>query len=116
MRKNVNSGRSTLSTDAVRIMTALADGEKHGFAIVQHVGRQTGGRRILGPGALYGTIKRLLAAGLIEPTGERPDPALGAEPRRHYRLSAAGFAVVPAAERRIPEGARVVAARAGIPA
>ncbi|MFT3890724.1 MAG: PadR family transcriptional regulator [Anaerolineales bacterium] len=72
------------------ILLALADGDKHGYGIMKDVENQTAGRIKLGPGTLYGTIKRLLAADLITEVDERPDPELDDERRRYYRLTALG--------------------------
>jgi DNA-binding PadR family transcriptional regulator len=79
-----------LTPAVFHILLALAEGDKHGYAIMQAVETQTAGRLKLGPGTLYGTIKRLLAVGLISETAERPDPALDDERRRYYRLTALG--------------------------
>lgn len=98
-----------LTPAAFHILLTLADGEKHGYAIMQEVAVLSGGQIRLGPGTLYGTIKRLLADGWIEECDERPDPALDDERRRYYRLSALGSRVVRAeAERlsRLVEAAR----------
>lgn len=72
------------------ILLALANGEKHGYAIMLEVEANTEGAVKMGPGTLYGSIKRMLASGLIEETDERPDPALDDERRRYYRLSGLG--------------------------
>lgn len=72
------------------ILLALADGEKHGYAIMLEVEENTQGSVKMGPGTLYGSIKRMLASGLIEESDERPDPALDDERRRYYRLSGLG--------------------------
>ena len=72
------------------ILLALADGEKHGYAIMLEVEANTQGAVKMGPGTLYGSIKRMLASGLIEESDERPDPALDDERRRYYRLSGMG--------------------------
>jgi DNA-binding PadR family transcriptional regulator len=71
-----------------QILLALADGERHGYGIMQEIGAR--GSLRIGPGTLYGSIKRMLADGLIEESGERPDPALDDERRRYYRLTDAG--------------------------
>ncbi len=79
-----------LTPAAFQILLALADAELHGYAIMQEVEQRTEGRVRLGPGTLYGNIKRLLAEGLIRETSERPDPALDDERRRYYRLTQFG--------------------------
>jgi len=79
-----------LTPAVFHILLALADGDKHGYAIMKDVETQTAGRLKLGPGTLYGTIKRLLAADLIVEIDERADPELDDERRRYYRLTATG--------------------------
>jgi DNA-binding PadR family transcriptional regulator len=90
-----------LTPAVYHILLALADGEKHGYAIMKDVAAQTGGALTMGPGTLYGSIKRMLSAGLIQETGERPDPALDDERRRYYRLSGLGRKAVAAETRRL---------------
>ena len=79
-----------LTPAIVQILLALADDDRHGYGIMQEIARVTDGRVRMGPGTLYGTIKRLLAAGLIEETEERPDPTLDDERRRYYLLTRLG--------------------------
>src|SRR5258705_6069166 len=79
-----------LTPPVFHILLALADEERHGYGIMQDVARQTSGALQLGPGTLYGCLKRMLAAGLVEESGERPDPAIDDERRRYYRMSAHG--------------------------
>ena len=74
----------------------MADEERHGYGIMQDVAHQTGGTLQLGPGTLYGCLKRMLAAGLVEESDERPDPALDDERRRYYRMTGLGERVVHA--------------------
>jgi len=83
-----------LTPAVLHILLALADGERHGYSIMQEVTRRAGGQVKMGPGTLYGSIKRMLADGLIEETGERPDPALDDERRRYYRLTSFGLRVM----------------------
>ena len=63
-----------LTPAVFHILMALADGEKHGYLIMKDVEQQTNGKLTMGPGTLYGSIKRMLAAGLIEESDQRPDP------------------------------------------
>jgi DNA-binding PadR family transcriptional regulator len=72
------------------ILLALADGERHGYAILKEVEARTGGALRLLPGSLYRAVSRLLAAGLVEETGGR-GRAEGDDPRRrYYRLTRRG--------------------------
>jgi DNA-binding PadR family transcriptional regulator len=73
-----------LPTAAFHILVALADADRHGYAIMQEVGRSR-----LNPGTLYTTIGRLLDQGLIEELDERP-AARDDERRRYYRLTSQG--------------------------
>jgi DNA-binding PadR family transcriptional regulator len=92
------------------ILLALADGEKHGYAIMREVEETTDGQVTMGPGTLYGSIKRMLGAGLVEEADERPDPELDDQRRRYYRLSGLGEKVLSAEMARLD--AVVKAARA----
>jgi DNA-binding PadR family transcriptional regulator len=79
-----------LPVPALHILITLADGERHGYAIMQDVAVRTDGALRLGPGTLYGSIKRMLHDGLIEELDERPDPAEDDERRRYYRITPRG--------------------------
>ena len=92
-----------LTPAVFHILLALADGEKHGYGIMQEVEAITSGRVKMGPGTLYGTIKRMLDKDLIEETNERPDPDLDDERRRYYCLTGFGQAVMTAEVRRMTQ-------------
>jgi DNA-binding PadR family transcriptional regulator len=79
-----------LTPAVFHILLALADKERHGYGIILEVRQNTQGKMQMGPGTLYGTIKRMLAARLIEESDERPDPELDDERRRYYRLTEHG--------------------------
>jgi DNA-binding PadR family transcriptional regulator len=85
-----------LTPAVFHVLLALVEGERHGYAIMQEVDESTQGQINMGPGTLYGTIKRLLEAQLIEESDRRPDPELDDERRRYYRLSGLGQQVVKA--------------------
>jgi DNA-binding PadR family transcriptional regulator len=85
-----------LTPAVFHVLLALSDGERHGYAIMQEVVESTGGQIRMGPGTLYGTIKRLLEARLIEESDERPDASLDDERRRYYRITGHGARVVKA--------------------
>lgn len=84
-----------------QVLVALADGEKHGYAIGKEVARRTGGQVVLRAATLYTVIKRLLADELIEESSTRPDPALDDERRRYYRLTDRGRRVAVAEAKRL---------------
>ncbi len=72
-----------LPASVMQIVVALADGEKHGHAIMREVAELSDGAVTMGSGTLYESIKRMLGQGLIEETDERPDPALDDQRRRY---------------------------------
>lgn len=81
---------SPLPPAVFQILVALADQDRHGYAIMQDVAARTDGRMKLSPGTLYGSIKRMLDQGLIVELDERPDPDHDDERRRYYRLTRLG--------------------------
>ena len=85
----------------MHILVALADGEKHGYAIMRDILDHSGGKITMGSGTLYGSIKRMLDQGLIEESDERPDPSLDDQRRRYYRLTALGHHVGAAESARL---------------
>ena len=103
MGEEVRDPRSLLPlTPAVlHILLALADGERHGYGIMREVEGRTGGETRLGPGTLYGSIKRMLADGLIEESDERPDPEMDDQRRRYYRITDFGRRVAGAEAQRL---------------
>jgi DNA-binding PadR family transcriptional regulator len=90
-----------LTPAVFHILLALADGERHGYGIMQEVARLTSDRFRLGPGTLYGSVKRMLRDGLIEESDERPDPSLDDERRRYYRATRLGRRVIEAEAARL---------------
>jgi len=98
----------------LHILLALADGEKHGYAIMGEVEVMTDGDVTMGPGTLYGTVKRMLDAGLVEETDERPDPELDDERRRYYRLTGFGARVLDAEIARMAQLARTAEAKRNV--
>jgi len=84
-----------LTPAVFNILLSLADGEKHGYGIMLEVETNTKGQVLMGPGTLYGSIKRMLQASLIEESDERADPQMD-DPRRrsYYRLTTLGRRVL----------------------
>jgi len=97
------------------ILLALADKERHGYHIMREVDERTSGNVKLGPGTLYGSIKRMMADGLIEELDERPDPELDDERRRYYRLTDLGFRVATAEAQRLEQMVRSARAKKLLP-
>src|ERR1044072_6922363 len=90
-----------LTSSVFHILLALSDGDLHGYGIMQEAAEHSGGQIRLGPGTLYGAIKRLVGNGLIVEADERPDPELDDERRRYYRLTDFGQQVLKAEVQRI---------------
>ena len=86
-----------------QILLSLADGEAHGYAIVQDISRRTAARMQLEPGNLYRSLKWMLDRGLIEESGRRPARELDDERRRYYRITAHGERVGAAESARLHE-------------
>jgi DNA-binding PadR family transcriptional regulator len=95
----------------LHILLALADGDKHGYAVMSEVERMTDGEVSMGPGTLYGAIKRMLNADLIEESDNRPDPELDDERRRYYRVTGHGARVLTAELARLEQLVRAAEAK-----
>ena len=85
-----------LTPVAFEILLALADGERHGYSILQEVEVRSGGAVALHAGTLYRALARLLESDLIEELRSSPDPSSDDERRRYYRLTSRGVAVARA--------------------
>jgi DNA-binding PadR family transcriptional regulator len=101
-----------LKDSEFHILLALADGERHGYGIMQEVEQRSQGTVRLGPGTLYGAIKRMLATGLIEESAKRPKAEKDDERRRcYYRLTRPGRGVAEREAERLAELVRVAEAK-----
>ena len=90
-----------LAPATFQILLTLVDSERHGYAIMKEVSTRTDGAVQLGPGTLYGALKRLLESGLVEKGSERADPELGDDRRRYYKLTKLGLRVARLEARRL---------------
>jgi DNA-binding PadR family transcriptional regulator len=97
------------------MLLALGEGERHGYALKREIARRTGGKLSLGSGALYGSLDRMLEQGLIEESGERPDPHLDDERRRYYRITPLGRRAARAEALRLRELVRLAEDCLGLP-
>lgn len=103
-----------LSPASFHILLALADGERHGYSIMQEIAAQTQGQLRVGPTTLYRSIKHMLGDGLIVEADERPDPTLDDERRRYYRLTTFGRQVAVAETRRLARAVAVAQSSPGL--
>jgi DNA-binding PadR family transcriptional regulator len=104
-----------LPSATFHILLALADEDRHGYAIIQDVAARTGGALKLSAGTLYRSIQRMLEQGLIVEPAERPDPELDDERRRYYRITRFGRAVTEAEARRLQQLLRMARQRGFAP-
>jgi len=90
-----------LSPAVFHILLALSDRERHGYSVMRAVAADTNGSLQLGPGTLYGCLKRMLAAGLVAESDERPDAELDDQRRRYYRITDFGVRTLRAEAERL---------------
>lgn len=100
-----------LPSAAFNILLALAGEDLHGYAIMRQVEQQTCGRVRLGPGTLYGSLRTLLEASLIEELEDSSGPKDSAERRRYYRLTPAGLKVIRAEVESLAQTLRIARAK-----
>jgi DNA-binding PadR family transcriptional regulator len=96
------------------ILLSLAGQEQHGYGIMQEVLERTDGKLRLWPATLYGTLKRLIEAELIEESDDRPAPEADDERRRYYRLTRLGKRVLAAESERLRDLVRIIHAKGGL--
>ena len=104
-----------LTPAMLHVLIALADRERHGYAILKEIRRRTDGSVDMSAGTLYGIIRRLYTDGMIEESDERPDPDLDDERRRYYGLTDFGRRVVRAEAERMEGVLQMVRAKNLLP-
>jgi DNA-binding PadR family transcriptional regulator len=105
-----------LKTNWFHILLSLAGGEQHGYGIMQEVLERSGGKIRLWPATLYGSLKRLIEAGLIEESDERPAREFDDARRRYYRLTRLGRRVLDAESDRLQDLVRILQVKRGLEA
>jgi DNA-binding PadR family transcriptional regulator len=93
------------------ILVAVADDDRHGYAIMQDVAERTNGALKLSAGTLYRSIQRMLEQGLISEVRQRPASHNDDERRRYYRITTLGTAVARAEARRLADMLKLARAR-----
>lgn len=81
---------SQLRSVEFEVLITLAQGDRHGYAVIQETAERTGGRVRLETGTLYRALKRLVEAGLVRPAGRRPAGPAADQRRRYYAITVAG--------------------------
>lgn len=102
-----------LSPTTFHVLVAMAHGPRHGYAIAQDVEDLTDGRIVMGPGTLYGSLQRMVSAGLIEETDNPGEDGLHASRRRYYRMTALGSTALRAESERLLRAVNVAQERLG---
>ena len=97
------------------ILMALAEDDRHGYAIIQNVSERTAGAVRLSAGTLYRSIQRMLEEGLLTEIDERPDPEEDDERRRYYRITTLGRQVARAEAQRLIDLVKMARASGFVP-
>src|SRR5512132_4400614 len=79
-----------LTPAVFHILLALSNGERHGYGIMKQVEEDSQGKVSMGPGTLYGSLKRMLDAGLVKESDKRIDPEMDDERRIYYQITGVG--------------------------
>src|SRR4051795_11836879 len=85
-----NTAQAPLTPAVLHILLALSTGERHGYGIMKQVQADSQGKAKMGPGTLYGSMGRMMEAGLIRESDKRVDPEMDDERRIYYELTALG--------------------------
>ena len=91
-----STSQAPLTPAVLHILLALSTGERHGYGIMKQVGADSRGRVKMGPGTLYGSVGRMLEAGLIRESDKRIDPEMADERRVYYKITGEGKAALRA--------------------
>ena len=91
-----NTTQAPLTPAVLHILLALSTGERHGYGIMKQVNADSPGNAKMGPGTLYGSMGRMMDAGLIQESDKRIDPEMDDERRIYYKLTSAGRAAMEA--------------------
>jgi DNA-binding PadR family transcriptional regulator len=91
-----NNSHTPLTPAVLHILLALSNGERHGYGIMKQVASESQGKVKMGPGTLYGSIGRMIEAGLIRESERKVDPELDDERRVYYKMTALGEATLAA--------------------
>lgn len=102
-----------LTATVFHVLAALASEPRHGYAVAREVEELSGGRIVMGPGTLYGSLQRMTDAGLIEEAANPGDDGQHVDRRRYYRITDLGRAALRAESERLARTLAVVQERMG---
>ena len=103
-----------LTPTAFHVLVALANGPRHGYGVAREVEDLTEGRIVMGPGTLYGSLRRMLHSGLIAEAENPGEGGLHAERRRYYSMTPVGSAALRAESTRLMRTASLAQERLGV--
>ena len=106
-----STAQAPLTPAVLHILLALSTGERHGYGIMKQVQADSQGKAKMGPGTLYGSMGRMMEAGLIRESDKRVDPEMDDERRIYYELTGAGRAALEAELKRYRNVVAVAKAR-----
>lgn len=86
----INNNIQPLTPAVFHILLALSSGERHGYGIMKQVEADSQGKVSMGPGTLYGSLKRMLDAGLVRESDKRVDPEMDDQRRIYYQITGIG--------------------------
>lgn len=109
--KRTPNAHLPLTPALFHVLLALADGDKHGYAVMKEVSRLTEGAVTLSAGTLYGILRRLVSDGMVVEKSERPAPELDDERRRYYHLTEFGREVAQAEAERLEDVLKLARAK-----
>lgn len=109
---NKSTAPAPLTPAVLHILLALLQGERHGYGIMKQVEADSEGKVTMGPGTLYGSMKRMMEAGLIRESDKRVDPEMDDERRIYYELTRAGRSALAAELKRYRSVVAVAEGRA----
>ena len=95
-----DSAQAPLTPAVLHILLALSTGERHGYGIMKQVAADSQGKVKMGPGTLYGSMGRMMEAGLIRESDKRTDPEMDDERRIYYQITGEGQASLVAERER----------------
>lgn len=87
---SATNSNTPLTPAVFHILLALSSGERHGYGIMKQVEADSQGKVSMGPGTLYGSLKRMLEAGLVQESDKRVDPEMDDERRIYYQITGVG--------------------------
>ena len=91
-----DTAQAPLTPAVLHILLALSTQDRHGYGIMKQVDADSQGQVKMGPGTLYGSIGRMMEAGLIRESAKRVDPEMDDERRIYYKITAEGRAALAA--------------------